>query len=104
MISIQNEIPIIQFIVYFIAAAIPIYLLSIKRKYNNGNNRFLNLTIMLAAFIIMQGIYHLVSALGFSLIAKGVLEPLSFGILVLFGVLFLISKTRTKHEEKIKLT
>lgn len=59
---------------------------------------------MLATFIIMQGVYHLVSAFGFSFIAKGILEPLSFGILVLFGVLLFISKTRTKHKEEIKLT
>ena len=94
MISIQTEIPTIQAIVYFIAAAAPIYLTFIIKKNNNRNNHFQNLTIVLTAFVIMQGIYHSAGALGFSLLAKGILEPLSFGILILFGVLYLNSNFR----------
>ena len=52
----------------------------------------------------MQGIYHSAGALGFSLLAKGILEPLSFGILILFGVFYLNSKTRAKNEEEVKAT
>ncbi len=89
---------------YFIAAAVPIYLTFIIKKNNNRNNHFQNLTIVLAAFVIMQGIYHSAGALGFSLLAKGILEPLSFGILILFGVLYLNSKTRAKNEEEVKVT
>jgi hypothetical protein len=85
-----------------IAAAVPIYLTFIIKKYNNNSNNsnthFQYLTIVLAAFVIMQGIYHSAGALGFSLLAKGILEPLSFGILLLFGALYLITKARIKSE------
>lgn len=104
MISIQTEIPTIQAIVYFIAAVVPIYLTVVMKKYRNRNNSFRNLLIVLAVFVIMQGIYHTVGALGFSLLAKGILEPLSFGILILFAVFYLNSKRRTKNEEKVKVT
>ena len=104
MISIQNEIPIIQAIVYFIAAAVPIYLTLVIKKYNNRNIYFQYLTIVLAAFVVTQGIYHSAGALGFSLLAKGILEPLSFGILILLGVVHLVTKARTKNEEEVKVT
>jgi uncharacterized membrane protein YfcA len=104
LISIQTEIPTIQAIVYLIAAAVPIYLTVVMKKYRNRDNNFKILLIVLAVFLIMQGIYHSVSALGFSLLAKGILEPLSFGILILFAVFYLNSKRRTKNEEKVKVT
>jgi hypothetical protein len=88
--------------VYFIAAAVPIYLTFIIKKYNNNNisnTHFQYLTIILAVFVIIQGIYHSAGALCFSLLAKGILEPLSFGILIFFGSIYLISKTRAKAEE-----
>ena len=99
MISIQTQISIIQAIVYFIAAAVPIYLSFIINKYNNRNNAFRNLTMVLAAFVIIQGIYHSAGALGFSLLAKGILEPLSFAILLFFGVIYLINRSKAKEEE-----
>lgn len=99
MISIQTEIPTILAIVYFIAAVVPIYLTIVIKKSLNRNNNFKNLLIVLAVFVIMQGIYHSVSALGFGLLAKGILEPLSFGILIFFGSIYLISKTSAKAEE-----
>jgi hypothetical protein len=102
LISIQTEILVIQSIVYFVAAAVPIYLTFIIKKYNNNNNsntHFQYLTIILAAFVIIQGMYHSSGALGFSLLAKGVLEPLSFGILIFFGSIYLINKTSAKAEE-----
>ncbi len=104
MISIQTEIPTIQAIVYFIAAVVPIYFTVVMKKYRNRNNNFKILLIVLAVFLIMQGIYHSVSALGLSLLAKGILEPLSVGILILFAVFYLNSKSRTKNEEKVKVT
>ena len=62
------------------------------------------LTIILAGFVLMQAIYHAIGALGFSLLAKGILtEPLSFVILLFFGVIYLVSKIRTKSEEEVKV-
>lgn len=105
MISIPTEIQITQSIVYFIAAAIPIYLTRILKKRTDGNNNkhFKVLTTILAGFVLMQAIYHAIGALGFSLLAKGILEPLSFVILLFFGVIYLVSKIRTKSEEEVKV-
>jgi hypothetical protein len=88
--------------VYFIAAAVPIYLIFIMKKYDTTNNHLRNLTIVLAAFVIMQGIYHLVGALGFGLLAKGLLEPLSFGILLLFGIIYLINRSKAKEVKEVQ--
>jgi hypothetical protein len=105
LILIPTEIQITQSVVYFIAAAIPIYLTGILKKRtdrNNNNKYFIMLTIILAGFVLMQGIYHAIGALGFSLLAKGVLEPLSFVILLFFGIIFLVSKIKTKSEKEVK--
>jgi ABC-type nickel/cobalt efflux system permease component RcnA len=103
LISIPTEIQITQSVVYFIAAAIPIYLTQILKKRNDDDNKhFKILTIIFAGFVLMQGIYHAIGALGFSLLAKGVLEPVSFVILFSFGIIFLVSKIRTKSEKEVK--
>jgi hypothetical protein len=100
---------ITQSIAYFIAAAIPIYLTYILKKRTEGNNdnnnnkHFKLLTIVLAVFVLMQGFYHAIGALGFSLLAKGILEPLSFVILLSFGIIYLVSKTRAKSKEELKV-
>ncbi len=99
MISIQSELSIGQSIVYFIAAAIPVYLTFILKKYNTRDNHLRNLTLILAGFLIMQGIYHFVGAVGLNSLAKGLLEPLSFGILLLFGLVYLFNRSRDKREE-----
>jgi hypothetical protein len=39
---------------------------------------------------------------GFSSFAKGILKPLSFGILLFFGVIFNINKLKAKKEDKVK--
>jgi hypothetical protein len=108
LISIPTEIQITQSMVYFIAAAIPIYLTSTLKKRtdddgNNNNKHFKVLTIILTGFVLMQAIYHAIGALGFSLLAKGILEPLSFVILLFFGVIYLVNKIRTKSEEEVKV-
>jgi hypothetical protein len=41
-------------------------------------------------------------AVGFRLFAKGILKPLSFGMLLFFGVIFIIIKLKAKKEEKVK--
>ena len=99
-ISTQTEIAVTQSIVYFIAAAIPIYLVFIaKTRMGNDDKHFKRLTIVFASFILMQGFYHTASFFGYKLLAKGVLEPLSFGILIFFGSIYLINKISVKAEE-----
>jgi hypothetical protein len=87
--------------VYLIAAAIPIYLTHILKKRDDGsdNHNFKLLTTILASFVLMQGFYHIMGAFGFRLFAKGVLDPLSFGILLLFGAIYFINKSKAKKEE-----
>jgi len=65
----------------------------------NDDKHFKRLTIVFASFILVQGFYHTASLFGYKLLAKGVLEPLSFGILIIFGSIYLINKVRIKAEE-----
>jgi hypothetical protein len=102
LISIQTEILVTQSIVYFIAAVIPIYLTFIvKKKIGNDDNQFKRLTRVLASFVLMQGFYHVAGSFGYILLAKGILEPLSFAMLIFFGVFYIISKTRAKIEKEV---
>ncbi len=75
--------------------------MSLSTYFYNEVNNFKNLLIVLALFVIMQGIYHSTGALGFSLLAKGILAPLSFGFVCSF---FTLIARGEKNEEKIKMT
>jgi Ca2+/Na+ antiporter len=88
---------IIDAIVYLVAAIIPAYFILKSRNSINNNNNLRKLTIILIGFILLQVIYHIVGALGFRLLAKGFLEPLSMAALLLFGVMYLISTLKTKN-------
>ena len=84
--------------VYLVAAIIPAYfILKSRNSINNDNNRLRILTIILIGFILLQIFYHIVGALGFRLLAKGFLEPLSMAALLLFGVMFLMTTLKTKN-------
>ncbi len=82
---------LIDAIVYLVAAIIPAYFILKSRNIINNNNHLTKLTIILIGFILMQVFYHIVGTLGFRLLAKGFLEPLSMVALLLFGVMYLIS-------------
>ena len=89
--------------VYIVAAIIPAYFIlkSRNNSNNNHNNNHLRiLTIILIGFILMQIFYHIAGALGFRLLAKGFLEPLSMAALLLFGVMFLITTLKTKNKQQ----
>jgi Ca2+/Na+ antiporter len=90
---------LIDAIVYLVAAIIPAYfILKSRNSINNNNLRIL--TIILIGFILMQVFYHIVGSLGFRLLAKGFLEPLSMAALLLFGVMYLISTLKTKKQQQ----
>src|SRR5215203_161866 len=93
---------LIDAIVYLVAAIIPAYFILKSRNSinNNNNNRLRILTIILISFILMQVFYHIVGSLGFRLLAKGFLEPLSMAALLLFGVMFLISTFKAKKQQQ----
>jgi Ca2+/Na+ antiporter len=88
---------LIKAIVYIVAAIVPFYFLLKSR--NISNNTYLRkITVILIVFILVQIFYQIVGALGFKLLAKGFLEPLSMAALLLFGVMYLISTLKTKQQ------
>ena len=92
---------IIDASVYIVAAIIPAYFI-LKSRNNSNNNNLRILTIILIGFILMQIFYHIVGSLGFRLLAKGFLEPLSMVALLLFGVMYLITTLKTKNKQQQK--
>ena len=86
----MEEIHYISAMFIFVASIIPIYL-SFKLK-----NELRILTILLGIFAIFHGIYHLIYAIGLETFSEEVLQPISIGILLLFGVAYMkIRKNRT---------
>ena len=98
MLQTQYYYNLIDAIAYLVAAIIPAYFILKSRNSINNNNNLRKLTIILIGFILLQVIYHIVGALGFKLLAKGFLEPLSMAALLLFGVMYLISTLKTKQQ------
>lgn len=104
MLQPQYYYNLIQAVVYFIAATVPVYfILKLKNPDNdNGKRHLRSMTILLVSFILIQGVYHIAGTIGFRLFAKGLLEPLSIMVLLSFGILYLIGvlKERRLHELK----
>ena len=98
---------LIDAIVYLIAAIIPAYFILKSGKSinnNDNNNYFRKLTMVLVGFILVQVFYHIAAIIGFRLLAKGFLEPLSMAALLFFGVIYLAStwKIKQQQEEELK--
>jgi Ca2+/Na+ antiporter len=100
MLQNQYYYNLIDAIVYLIAAIIPTYFILKSRKSINNNDDFRKLTIVLVGFILMQVFYHIAGTLGFRLLAKGFLEPLSMAALLFFGAIYLISTWKTKQQQQ----
>ena len=104
MLQPQYYYNLIQAVVYFIAATVPVYFILKLKNTNNDNDKkhLRNMTILLVSFILIQGVYHFAGTMGFRLFAKGLLEPLSIMVLLSFGILYLIGvlKERRLHELK----
>ena len=77
------EINIVNAILIFVAAVIPLYL----TFRLNGYLRVL--TIALFVFVIVHALYHTVAVIGYDEIADNVVEPLSVASLIIFGLLYL---------------
>jgi Ca2+/Na+ antiporter len=91
---------LIDAIVYLIAAIIPAYFILKSRKSINNNNDFRKLTMVLVGFILVQVFYHIAAIIGFRLLAKGFLEPLSMAALLFFGAIYLISTWKIKKQRQ----
>jgi hypothetical protein len=92
--AIESWLDAISAAMIFFAAIIPGYL-SLKLRGDISK-----VTIMLTAFIVVHGIYHLVRMQGIESIADGVFEPASIIVLIAFGVTYLgVSDKKKKKEE-----
>ena len=92
---------LIDAIVYLIAAIIPAYfILKSRNSINDNNSHLRKLTMVLVGFILMQVFYHIAAIIGFRLLAKGFLEPLSMAALLLFGVIYLIITSKTRKQQQ----
>lgn len=91
---IQTEFHFFNTIAVFFAAVVPIYL-SLKLKDKNIKK----LTILLAAFVVIHGIYHAAGSLGWMFLAKGILDPISAGTLLAFGLYYFVM-IKSKREIK----
>ena len=102
MLQPQYYYNLIQAVVYFIAAIVPVYFILKSKNTNNDNGKrhLRNMTMLLVSFILIQGVYHIAGTIGFRLFAKGLLEPLSIMVLLSFGIFYLIGvlKERRLHE------
>ena len=87
-----NQLHLISALLIFSAFIIPAYL-SWKLK---GNMR--KLTIALAAFIILHGIYHIVRMEGMTSLADSVFEPASVLVLIIFGITYMNVSNTKKRE------
>lgn len=80
-------------ILIFVAAIVPICF-SIRLK-----NNFLRLPmVVLSVFALIHGTYHILEVLHYEVAAETVVEPLSYAVLIVFGLIYLrirSKKTRT---------
>ena len=79
-------------VIMFAAAIVPIYL-SLKLK---SNLRIL--TVLLAVFIFVHGIYHLAYYAGEEVLGEGLFRTISIVVLIIFGIEF-IYMARFKKEK-----
>jgi hypothetical protein len=79
-------------ILILLAAVIPIYF-CIKLK-----NNFRILMMILSIFAMMHGIYHIFEVVGYEFLAENVVEPISYAILIGFGLYFLKMRAGRKVE------
>ena len=94
---------LIDAIVYLIAAVVPSCFILKSRKNINNDNHFRELTMVLVGFILVQVFYHIAAIIGFRLLAKGFLEPLSMAALLFFGVIYLVITRMMKKQRRQEL-
>lgn len=92
--AIESWLDLISAAMIFFAAIIPGYM-SLKLRGDISK-----VTIMLTAFIVVHGIYHLFRMQGIESIADSVFEPASIVALIAFGVTYLgVSYKKKKKQE-----
>jgi hypothetical protein len=79
----ETPLHFVSAIIIVLSAGVPIYL-TFKLKKNDLRK----LTLILIIFILIHAVYHIVGFSGFNLLAEGIFEPLSAGVLIFFGVVY----------------
>jgi hypothetical protein len=92
--AVESWLDLVSVVMMFFAASIPAYL-SLKLR---GDLR--KVTIMLTAFIVVHGIYHIVRMQGIESIADSVLEPASIIVLIVFGIAYLSTSYKRKKKQE----
>ena len=94
---------LIDALVYFIAATIPIYfILKLRNTKYSSRKHLTNIIVLLLSFILIQGIYHAAGLAGFRLLAKGILEPLSIVALLSFAGIYFLCISRKRRMTELK--
>jgi len=96
---IQSDYHLIDAVAYFVSAAVPIYLLLKSR--NSVDNPLRKVMIMLAGFVLTQGVYHVAGMLGLKLLSKGILEPVSATVLLSAAVVYFLTRRRLTKQEVV---
>jgi hypothetical protein len=92
----ETEVHLISTIVAFISIVIPVFIaIQLRHSYNR---RLRDLMIVLATFVAVHGIYHIIDFFGFSFLAEWLFEPISISILIFFGLLYLRTYQTTNQE------
>lgn len=85
----EIEINIVDAILIFVAAAIPIYLMFRLEE------RLRMLAAVLFAFVVIHALYHSFAVVGYDIVADNIVEPLSVVVLIIFGLLYLKTSKRS---------
>lgn len=88
---IEMQLHFVSAVLTLIASTIPTYL-SFKLK-----NDLRKLTALLAIFLFIHAAYHMASVLGFEFLGESILEPVSVTLLILFGVIYLMTRKRSRE-------
>lgn len=103
MLQPQYYYNLIDALVYFIAATIPIYfILKLRNTKYSSRKHLTNIIVLLLSFILIQGIYHFAGLAGFRLLAKGILEPLSIVALLSFAGIYFLCISRKRRMTELK--
>ena len=99
---IQIPYHFIDAIFYFAGFVVPIYFILMSRNQKIGSDLLVKLMIILASFMLIQFIYHVVGMLDLKILSKGILEPLSAVAMTIFAIFYFFSIKKTSREKEEK--
>ena len=99
---IQIPYHFIDAIFYFAGFVVPIYFILMSRNQKIGSDLLVKLMIILASFMLIQFIYHVIGMLDLKILSKGILEPLSAVAMTIFAIFYFFSIKKTSREKEEK--